>query len=60
MILASAFFDPIVAPTLFRPEFSHSLDPYQSFGQAGFAEAVDNLFKMLRVLIGQDFAPLIE
>ncbi len=31
MIHASAIAESIVAPTLFRPEFSHSLDPKQTF-----------------------------
>ncbi len=35
-------------------------DPNRSYGEAGFAEAVDNLFEILRVLIGQDLAPLID
>ncbi len=30
MIHANAIAESIVAPTLFRPEFSHSLDPEQT------------------------------
>ena len=35
-------------------------DPNRSYGEAGFAEAVDNLFEILWVLVGQDLAPLID
>ena len=35
-------------------------DPNRSYGEAGFAEAVDNLFEILRVLIERDLAPLID
>ncbi len=52
----------------FTPESRHkwlwrgmsAFDPNRSYGEAGFAEAVDNLFEILRVLIGQDLAPLID
>ncbi len=32
MIHASDIAESVVAPTLFRPEFSHSLDPKRTFG----------------------------
>ncbi len=35
MIHASAITESIVAPALFRPEFSHSLDPNQTFVALG-------------------------
>ncbi len=35
MIRASAFAGSIVASTLFRPEFSHSLDPKPTFSLYG-------------------------
>jgi hypothetical protein len=35
MIRASAFAGPIVASTLFRPEFSHSLDPKPTLSLCG-------------------------
>ncbi len=36
MIHASAIAESIVAPMLFRPEFSHSLDPTRTFGAMVF------------------------
>ena len=35
MVHASSIGESIVAPTLFRPEFSHTLDPEQTFGRCG-------------------------
>ncbi len=40
MIHASAIAESIVAPTLFRPEFLHSLDPIQTSRPAKLAAAV--------------------
>ncbi len=37
MIHASAIAESIIAPTLFRPEFSHSLDPKETFCMTGYA-----------------------
>ncbi len=34
MILASAIVESIVAPTLIRPQFLHSLDPYRKYAES--------------------------
>jgi hypothetical protein len=42
MIHASAIAESIVAPTIFRPEFSHSLDPKRTFVGAGHRALTQN------------------